>query len=480
MLSSNIIMYPGFPLKRQINRGIIDMDVNKLALCLSGMFILSAVSPAGVASAQETEAGISFSPAVISVETTYAGEDVNAENFKEALNAWCAQTGCRVDNRSANSNEMFKEMVREEFASGTEPDVLFFFTGADANSFIAADEVVPVDRIREDYPEYASNMNDDLIPVSLVDGRAYSVPVNGFWEGLYYNSEILKESGAEVPGTGYTMEQFIKDCRKIKKTGYIPIAASLGEIPHYWWEYMIFNQQTPKTHDLIPQTAGDETGQQWVRGIETVKKLYGEGFFPDNTLSISNMDTVSLMVGGKAAFLLDGSWRLGSIVNGCLTDPDDQSSLDEDKLDKFGVAYCPGDGKRKATDIIGGMSMGYYISRRAYEDPDKRDAAVNFVEYMTSDKVVMKFASHTATALKNPPKPNMETLNSLQLKAVSMVQESTSITPAVQDLYLGECRSSTFDGMPELVTGRRDIADAVEEGLEIYHSQVSVQKDTEG
>lgn len=72
-----------------------------------------------------------------------------------------------------------------------------------------------------------------------------------------------------------------------------------------------------------------------------------------------------------------------------------------------------------ATDIIGGMSMGYYISRKAYENP-KRYKAVSFVEYMTSDEVVNKFATHSTTALKNQNKRDTEDLNSLQIKALWM------------------------------------------------------------
>ena len=45
-----------------------------------------------------------------------------------------------------------------------------------------------------------------------------------------------------------------------------------------------------------------------------------------------------------------------------------------------------------------------------------------------------------------------------------------SLTPAVQDIFQGECRTSTFDGMPQIVTGKVSAEDAVKEGLEIYHA----------
>lgn len=406
----------------------------------------------------------------ITVITTYAGEDTNARNYQNALSAWKKKTGYKVKDSSTNSNENFKKKIEDDFRNNDEPDVLFYFTGADANEFISAKKVMSVEEIREDYPDFASNMDDEIVPDSITDGKDYAVPVNGYWEGLYYNNEILKAAGVEIPDKDYSMDEFFQDCAKIKAAGYIPIAASLGETPHYWWEYMIYNYENPDNHDSIPVNVKDNLGQAWISGITDIKKLYNYGFFPENTLSFSNMETVQLFENGKAAFLLDGSWRLGSIAASCCSKKNDPSTLDEDKLSKYGVAYCPGRGDRRATDIVGGMSMGYYISRKAYENPEKRDKVVSFVEYMTSDDIVNKFAAHSTTALKNQNRKNTDSLNSLQLKAIDMMKNATSITPALQDMYQGECRESTFDGMPELVTGNRKIADAIEEGLTIYHA----------
>lgn len=323
-------------------------------------------------------------PVELNVTTTFAGEDGNAQNFKNAVKAWCDETGNTVADTSATSDETFKTRVITDFETGSEPDVLFFFNGADANSFIEADKVVSIDEIRAEYPDYASNMNDDLITDSLVDGKKYAVPVNGFWEAMFVNKEVLDAAGVEVPGADYTMDMFKEDCQKIKDAGYTPIAAALGNIPHYWWEYAIFNHDTPENHVQVP--AGIEDAASWVDGMLDIKELYELGYFPDNTLSATDDETFAMFVDSKAAFLIDGSWKVGGIVSACQSDPEDASTLDADKLANFTVTYVPGNGDRKATDLIGGLSMGYYITRKAWEDPDKRAAAVDFVSYMTSDE----------------------------------------------------------------------------------------------
>ena len=404
----------------------------------------------------------------LNVTTTFAGEDGNAQNFKNAVAAWEKETGNTVEDASATSDETFKTRVLTDFETGSEPDVLFFFNGADANNFIEAGKVVSIDEIRGEYPDYAANMNDDLITASLVDGKKYAVPVNGFWEAMFVNTEVLDAAGVSMPGADYTWDQFKDDCQKIRDAGYAPIACALGNIPHYWWEFSIFNHTSPDTHLQVPESVDSDGGKAWVAVMNDIKELYELEYFPENTLSATDDETFAMFMDGKAAFLIDGSWKVGGIVNSCQSDPEDPETLDAEKLAKFDVTYVPGQGDRKATDLIGGLSMGYYISTKAWEDPAKREAAVSFVQYMTSDEIVPLFAQHTASALKNAPEVDEAQFNPLQVKSMKMMSGATSLTGAVQDIFNGDCRVSTFDGMPEIVTGGVSAEDAVAQGLEAY------------
>ncbi len=223
---------------------------------------------------EPAEAAQPAGPVELTVTTTFAGEDGNAQNYKNAVKAWEEQTGNTIVDTSATADETFKMRVATDFETGSEPDVLFFFNGADANSFIEAGKVLSIDEIRTEYPEYATNMNEDLIPGSLVDGKKYAIPVNGYWEAMFVNTEILDAAGVAVPGENYTMDMFKEDCQKIKDAGYTPIAAALGNIPHYWWEFAIFNNQSPDTHLEVPASVEDANGQAWVAGMNDIKELY--------------------------------------------------------------------------------------------------------------------------------------------------------------------------------------------------------------
>lgn len=408
----------------------------------------------------------------LDVVTTFAGEDSNAKNYQDGIAAWQEETGNTVNDNSATSDETFKTTVVSDFEMDAEPDVLFFFTGADANSFIEADKVISIEDIRKEYSDYAANMDDEKIPASIVNGKKYAVPTNGYWEAMFVNTKVLADCGIEVPGEDYSWDQFMKDCAVIKEKGYAPVAAALGNIPHYWWEYSIFNNEADlAAHGEVPAA---DAADAWVSGMEDVKAMYEAGCFPENTLSATDDETFQLFTQDKAAFLLDGSWKVGGIAGACQSDPEDPSTLDTEALDKYDVTFVPSKGgARKASDLIGGFSMGYYITKKAWEDPEKKEAAVDFVNYMTSDDMILKFAQHSANPLKEAPEADTESMNSLQLKAIEFGSKVTSYTAAVQDSFQGECRVPTFDGMPAIVTGEVDAADAVAEGFAIYEESMS-------
>lgn len=398
---------------------------------------------------------------VLNVATTYGGQDGNASLFQEAVLSFEKESGITVQDDSETADEVYKNRILTDFRTGQEPDVLFFFTGADADEFIRAGLVVPVADIQEDYPEYAENYEMSRVPASPADGVQYALPVNGYWEALYCNREVLSSVGLTVPTKDTTWPEFLSMCETLKDSNITPIAAALGDIPHYWWEYSIFNEQTPDEHQRIPAGIDDSLAAEWVAGLNDLRDIYDAGYFPSNTLSFSNQEAVGMFRSGHAAFLLDGSWQMSMLL----------SAMDSPTDDTFAVTYVPGTDKRQTTDLISGLSMGYYITRKAYSDDAKRDAAVKFVEYMTSDEMVNKFASYSSTALKSGKKVASESTCPLVRDMQHMLSGAKSFTPALQDSFNGACREPTFDGMSKILSGRVDARDAVEESLKIYYDE---------
>lgn len=419
-----------------------------LSALLCGIMATAAVSAGAVtASAEE---GMS-----LNVTTTFAGTESNVELYQETIQNWEKETGNKVEDSSSTADETFKARVISDFETGAEPDVMFYFNGNDSNPFVEAGKVVPISEIREEYPEYADNMKDDMIPASPADGVQYAVPFYGYWEGLYCNKTVLEAAGVEVPGQETTWDQFLESCQKIKDAGYTPIAVSLAKEPHYWFEFSIFNHDSAKTHLTVPEAVDDEAGKAWQAGLEDLKELYEKGFLSENTNTATADEVFQSFLEGKSAFYVDGSWKMGGIKEGT------------DNIDNFTVTYVPGNGDRKSTDMVAGLSSGWYISRKCWEDEKKRDAAVDLIETFISDESVSKFAGTAPTALKNGVTIDESSLTSLEKDALAMLKGATAVTGAVQDLLTQDERSPIFDNMPQIVEGQTDITEAVQEVLDI-------------
>ena len=204
---------------------------------------------------QKAEPKLEKKDVELSVVTSYGRGDGNRKSFEAAVAAYETKTGVRVIDGSATSNEEWKNEVLTDFMTGSEPDVLFYFTDVDAEPFINAGRVVSIEEIREEYPDYATNMKQAMMAVAA-DGKHYAVPATGYWENLFVNRSVLKACGVSIPGPDYEWKSFLADCETIRRAGYTPIACSLFEIPHYLFEFAVLNNGTLETHLDVPRLDG--------------------------------------------------------------------------------------------------------------------------------------------------------------------------------------------------------------------------------
>lgn len=424
-----------------------------MALALALSLSLTACSPkveiGPAMTAESKDRGVT-----LNVVTSYGGDDGNRNTFESIVERYESVTGNTVNDGSADSNEEWKIKVITDFETGSEPDVLLFFTGADIQPVINAGKVVSIEQIREVYPDYAANMKPSMMAVAE-DGKHYAVPAYGYWENMFVNQSVLRACGVEVPGPDYSWEQFLLDCRRILDHGYTPIACSLYEVPHYWFEFALMNNGNIRNHLHIPTVdksgtlVDDEISRKWIAALEDLKALYQAGFFPRNTLAATDAETVSMFARGEAAFLIDGSWKVGYFTENY-----------PDELENFVVCCVPGKGERSATEAIGGISMGYFITAKAWNDPEKQAAAVQFVSMLTSDEVLSEFVTTEVTALAGGADPSG--LNTLQQSAADCNASITGVVGAVQDTIGAEAKRVLFASIQQVVTGQITAAEAVE------------------
>ena len=357
---------------------------------------------------------------VLKTVSCFAGADASASTYVEILKAYETATGNRVEDTSAACDEAWKASVLYDFAAGNEPDVLFFFA-ANGDSAPILSRVVPIAEINAAYPELHLTQNQLL---AEADGMVYAIPARPFWEGLFVNVDLFEQYGLELPTDWAKMETAIQTFRQ---AGIVPISVSLSDIPHYIAEFAILASSSPQEYTQRPASLA-QVPASWYRGMELIRRLYEIGAFAKDVNATTEMVSSQLFREKKAAMQVDGSWFASSIP---------AENMDTTLVMPFPA--CAENVDSKA--IIGGVSMGFYLTRKAWNDPEKRDAAVQLLAHLTSQESVDKIGDvhYTGRLLKS--------VNAMLDHASCMLSPvQDAMTKEAREAWLLGCISSVAEG----------------------------------
>ena len=301
----------------------------------------------------------------------FAGLDGSAEEYVAILQRYESETGNTVIDNSSTTDEAWKTSILKDFAAGNEPDILFFFAaGADSAPILS--RVVSLEEINNAYPDMNLPENDIL---REPDGKVYAVPVRGYWEGLYVHTDLFEEYNAPLPKDWASLLEAI---RIFRENGIVPIAVSLSDIPHYLAEMSVLACATREEQQARPKTF-EEVPASWLEAMNVIRELAEAGAFADNAGSTYESASTDLFLNKKAAMQMDGSWLESAFSYGMM-----------DTLRVMPMPLRNGDG---ASDCyLGGVSMGFYLTRRAWES-GRRDAAVALLRELTREESIRELGS---------------------------------------------------------------------------------------
>ena len=300
----------------------------------------------------------------------FAGDDQAAGVYVEILNRYEQETGNTVRDASSTSSEAWKSSVLNDFAAGNEPDILFFFAaGADSAPLLS--RVVPLDEINSAYPEIRLQETEAL---READGRIYAVPVRGYWEGLYVHTDLFESCGAPLPTDWDSLMEAI---RIFREKGIVPIAVSLSDIPHYLAEMAVLACADKEEQQARPKTAA-EVPASWLEAMRVIRELSEAGAFAENAAATNESAATAMFMEKKAAMQLDGSWLASAMA----------SSL----MDTVAVLPMPKKNGEAQGCYIGGVSMGFYLTRRAWNS-GRREAAVELLAALTGAESLQRLGN---------------------------------------------------------------------------------------
>ncbi|GAF06384.1 extracellular solute-binding protein [Paenibacillus pini JCM 16418] len=381
------------------------------------------------------------------VFSTFGGTDAARESFQAAIDGFTSKNpNVKVENDTMSANDDgFRTKVNTDMTSGNEPDILFYFTGADAKGFIDAGKVVPLNEVLDANPDWKAGFAPAALEnMTRDDGKIYSIPLTGYYEGLFVNKKIFKDNNLELPTD---WDKLTKAVKTLSAKGIIPLAAPFDQ-SHYLIEYFMLSAAGSKGHNSGLANGIDPN---WEKGYAAMKELYDLKAFPKDAATIDLSMASNYYDQGKAAMVIEGSWAIGNWKN--------KEVVDNTTVMPFPV--MPG-GLGTGKDVIGGFGSGFYISKATYDNPDKKDAAIELLKSLTSPETIEKIANSnggTSAAAGVEIKGTTQAATD----GFAMVASATSINKPIDNVVTPETFSALRAGVQSIVTGKKQPADVLKE-----------------
>ncbi len=283
-------------------------------------------------------------------------------------------------------NDPFHQKVSAYIASGTIPDVQYAWPSGRSSEL------------------HTKNLLADLAPVLgpdfLKDFVAAAVDPNNqagkklailpqsvtYTSVMYVNKGLLDSLGLAVPATYDDLKALVP---KLKAKG---IATVLMANKDTWpMQSCLFSTISGRLlgDEFINEVlAGSKkfTDQPFVDALNVVANLYKDGIISKDTIQIGYGETPAMFAAGKAAFLIDGDWRIGDFLTNkdtkkALIDPAKQQS------DFSFMAFPALPGEVNAGSVSAIVGVGYGVSAAAMKDTNKAAAATKLIKYLYSAEV---------------------------------------------------------------------------------------------
>lgn len=282
----------------------------------------------------------------------------------------------------------YRTKVAASIPAGEGPDVVQLFYGW-LNDYVEAKLIQPLPA--DAFP--AADIEAQFFPMVQAmrkDNDYWALPTAVRSLALFYNERLLEEAGITEPAT--TLDELKEQAAKLTKrdgAGNITsegITTGMGGQDHHWLREVLFRQfgDTPYSDDYRTVSYATPEGAaalDWYMSLQ---------LGPDAVSSNNFMDEAqAAFKAGRAAYHIDGSFRIGALAKA--------------RGLKWGVTELPkGPGGSQSN------YASYWVNAITSTAKDEKfDAAVKFMQYVTSDEA-MKIWLDTVGEL--PAKPSAATL----------------------------------------------------------------------
>jgi ABC-type glycerol-3-phosphate transport system substrate-binding protein len=306
-------------------------------------------------------------PVELTLAHGWTGEVAMAAAFEPAIERFIESHDYITLNVETAPGNGIREKIVTEMAANDPPDVFLHWGVRDTASYITNNKVADLTDLIASDPELEGRYIDNAYSSVTYKGRIYGLPIEANMMNFLVNTKMFEEAGVKIPETFDELKEAIK---AFKAKGFIPIAANDGTT-----RAILSNLNDQLYGESVRDrlTGKEDYDERLVQAAAYVRELVDLGAFPEGMETLGTLQALELFNNGMAPMYYQHSWTLGSVA--------------EDLFDQVEVIPFP---KLKADgDAYMTSGVGYfvYISQRAYEDENKREAAWELVKYLAGPEV---------------------------------------------------------------------------------------------
>ena len=202
-----------------------------------------------------------------------------------------------------------------------------------------------------------SNYYDGPVNSCTLDGKLYGVPFGSNCLCLFYNEDMLKEAGCEVPTTWDELQDVAAKCTTDTRPGlaFCSLQNEEGTFNFLPWVW-----STGSTSYEINSDGG-------IKALNFVKGLVDSGAMTKEAINWTQGDTMNQFISGNLAMMINGTWQV--------------PTMREEVPDlNWNVAMIPQDTQQASG--LGGENYAVIAG-------GNEDGAIDFLKYATSDETCL-------------------------------------------------------------------------------------------
>lgn len=206
----------------------------------------------------------------------------------------------------------YSDKINASVLSGDLPDVMTV-DGPNIAAYAANGIIQPLSDIPDD--ELAVYL-DAIIDQGTYNGKLYALGASESSVGMYYNKELLREAGIEIPEAGHpwTFTEFSAICEKLKpfmesRNGYVlDMTFPIGEASIYYYSPFVWSSGGEFVNEN-----GLEVDGYFNSDVTADVMKYFRSFVENKYMS--EVPIENLFESGRAVFKFDGEWELFTLYN---------------------------------------------------------------------------------------------------------------------------------------------------------------------